>query len=313
MFVEQSVTDYLLALTERSVSAAHIRKSDWGLHTLLSPLFDRELHSLTVGDLNGRLRVLSESYSEASLAGLKISVRAFIRFWMEKGVLTTDITKKLPSYSLKSKISKMIDPGLFDKIRAAVPCYITESGYSHAAVRDGLFVCLSMDSAARAGAMVKIKRAEALKALAAPTIHNGIAIYTVQSAGGKTGPAVLFFTEPTAQLMRLWLGYSTSKEWLFSSLKRGNAGGRRLTSDAVARAFERVCDFAGAPRVRSHAVRHTNITELLIKKVDPETVRAYAGHADVKTTLGYYHDIDNLNSRNAAAALAQSRHELKIF
>lgn len=309
MLLKQAIDDYLTALRERNVSLSHIRKSDWSLNKFLSPFYDRDLRDLTPGDLIGRFRELSEDYSQASLAGHKTTTRAFIRFWIERRVLETDITKKLPSYSFKSQVSKMIDQSLFDKLRNSIAGYLSANQNSQIAVRDALFVSLSMDSAARAGGMVKIKKTDALRAIATPTDCNGVKIYTLQSAGGKTGPAVILFTEPTAQLMKLWAGYSPSKEWLFSSTTTG----KRLTADAVARAFERVCDFAGVPRFRSHAVRHTNITTMLLDKIDPETVRAYAGHTDIKTTLGYYRDAEFIGSRNAAAALASSRTRLVFF
>ena len=67
-----------------------------------------------------------------------------------------------------------------------------------------------------------------------------------------------------------------------------NAIGDRLDPSALRRRYVRVRDAAGLPPLRFHDLRHT-AGSLLVRHMDPASVKDILGHADLATTERYLH------------------------
>ncbi len=67
-----------------------------------------------------------------------------------------------------------------------------------------------------------------------------------------------------------------------------NAVGGRLDPSALRRRYVRVRDAAGLPPLRFHDLRHT-AGSLLVRHMDPASVKDILGHADMATTERYLH------------------------
>ncbi len=67
-----------------------------------------------------------------------------------------------------------------------------------------------------------------------------------------------------------------------------NAVGDRLDPSALRRRYVRVRDAAGLPPLRVHDLRHT-AGSLLVRHIDPASVKDILGHADLATTERYLH------------------------
>ncbi len=67
-----------------------------------------------------------------------------------------------------------------------------------------------------------------------------------------------------------------------------NAVGNRLDPSALRRRYVRVRDAAGLPPLRFHDLRHT-AGSLLVRHMDPASVKDILGHADLATTERYLH------------------------
>lgn len=67
-----------------------------------------------------------------------------------------------------------------------------------------------------------------------------------------------------------------------------NAAGDRLDTSALRRRYIGARDAAGLPPLRFHDLRHT-AGSLLIREIDPASVKDILGHADLKTTERYLH------------------------
>lgn len=66
--------------------------------------------------------------------------------------------------------------------------------------------------------------------------------------------------------------------------------GGQIYPDTITRQFNRLVDRAGLPTIRLHDVRHTYATMALRAGVNPKTVSARLGHAEVAFTLQTYTD-----------------------
>ena len=66
-----------------------------------------------------------------------------------------------------------------------------------------------------------------------------------------------------------------------------NANNGRLSSQSVYWITQELCEASGVEPFSPHSYRHTMITEMLEKGVDPFTVQRVAGHAQTETTMGY--------------------------
>jgi integrase len=80
--------------------------------------------------------------------------------------------------------------------------------------------------------------------------------------------------------------------------------GRELRhQNFVRREWRPLCELAEVPVRTFHATRHTATTLLAEAGVDPETVRAQLGHADITTTLRHYTHTTTVRQQQAARSL----------
>lgn len=104
---------------------------------------------------------------------------------------------------------------------------------------------------------------------------------------------------------RIWAGFATQLEdvfavydgkrsrWVFhhTITQRGAVAGERLQS--FHRAFANVVKRAGLPTdLRQHDLRHRRVTTWLAEGKSPALVQKAMGHADLATTMGYTHLLD---------------------
>jgi integrase len=81
------------------------------------------------------------------------------------------------------------------------------------------------------------------------------------------------------------------------------ADGRPLSRSIVDKAWGRLNERAGVPRVRFHDLRHTAATLLLGRAVHPKIVSEMLGHSTVAITLDLYSHVTPTMQREAAAAM----------
>ena len=68
----------------------------------------------------------------------------------------------------------------------------------------------------------------------------------------------------------------------------------RLPPDAISHAVKVRMIAAGVGDRSAHSLRHTFVTHLILSGVPPQRVQKAARHADINTTLAYYHELDRL-------------------
>ena len=60
----------------------------------------------------------------------------------------------------------------------------------------------------------------------------------------------------------------------------------------VKTSFQTLCDMAGLKHVSIHTLRHDFSTQNIKRGTDIYTVKKFAGHADIRTTMRYVHALD---------------------
>jgi len=61
---------------------------------------------------------------------------------------------------------------------------------------------------------------------------------------------------------------------------------------SVKTSFQTLCDIAGLKHVSIHTLRHDFCTQNIKRGTDIYTVKKFAGHADIRTTMRYVHALD---------------------
>jgi integrase len=97
----------------------------------------------------------------------------------------------------------------------------------------------------------------------------------------------------------LWLavgpGYA-DRELVFATIK-----GTPILPNTLARAYAKLIERAGVPRIRFHDLRHTSATLLLASGEHPKVVQERLGHASISETLDRYSHVSADMQQRAAA------------
>ncbi|MFC5601232.1 tyrosine-type recombinase/integrase [Deinococcus cellulosilyticus] len=91
----------------------------------------------------------------------------------------------------------------------------------------------------------------------------------------------------------------THEDWVFST-----QDGKPLSQNNIRKVFKTLLTQAGLPNYRIHDLRHSFITYLIHKGLDPKTVSSIAGHADTRMTLDIYTQTQESRKRLAATEIA---------
>lgn len=88
-----------------------------------------------------------------------------------------------------------------------------------------------------------------------------------------------------------------SNDFIFKGLSANGLNGNKLTADAVKQLIEKYCIKAGIKkRISPHSFRHKAVTTLLENNVKPELVMEYCGHANINTTMRYWHNLNKVKN-----------------
>lgn len=98
--------------------------------------------------------------------------------------------------------------------------------------------------------------------------------------------------------------------WKESGLVFVSNVGTAINDDNLRKVYIRIIDKAGLPYIRIHDLRHTSATIAVQNGVPYNTVSARLGHADIRTTLGFYvrsRDTDEAQAADTIEALMSRR------
>lgn len=313
MDLEKIVNLYLLGLVQRNLSPLHIRTVGSRLRQFVEPTTEfptdrraRPVDSITALELHTHFRRLADGgRSDGTMAGYASTHRAFWAWVVEQGHRSDSPGTNIARYSYLPKRRRAAPPASIAAVSGALLPFVEAHHYNPRDVRDALAVSLSLDSANRIGEIRSLRRRDMELALQNGVLSaNGRMRYIIVGHG-KTGDQELVFFEESAELYRLWQKFSPypKADHVFISLRTG----RLLRLETMSRAFVRVCEYAGVPTVRSHAIRKRNASDFQLAFRDPELTRQYLGHTSIQTTMKHYNDVDRERVGEAAAELSSAR------
>ena len=97
---------------------------------------------------------------------------------------------------------------------------------------------------------------------------------------------------------------SGGRDWVDSALVFTMPDGRGWHPDVITRAFARLVERSGLPRIRLHDLRHSHATHLLAAGTNIRVTSERLGHASVAFTLDVYGHVLPGQQADAAAAVA---------
>lgn len=304
--IEEAVRRYAADLEERQCSVSHVATVRHRLGRFARGREGVLLRAVTGGELHGYFVAMQEAgLASGTLAGHKQTLLAFWRWCVGRRWCSSKPMEALRSrkhrYSFRPVRSRSAPAEDFAAVVAALPGFAAHRGWRARDVRDAALVSLVADSSRRRGEVWNLRRVDAARALEHPEpLGGGRSVYHVESHG-KTGPVSIRFYDESAGLLRRWLELlPAGAVHVFVSVRSGE----RLRPDALHLGLLRICEFAGVPPFRFHAIRKRVVTEVISATGDYKVGQLLAGHTDERTTQMYYNDVQQAAVDVAAGALA---------
>ena len=257
---------------------------------------DQELSSLQRDDLLTYKQELQAAGKSAYTVSLYlVAVRRFFQ-WLEAKKIYPDVTRgvkgaKKPAGHRKDVLSE-------DQLRQALE---TIDRSSTEGLRDyALFNLL-----ARTGLRtIEVARALVGDIRQEPGLQAGERVLWIQGKGRDSKDELVVLRPETLAPLQEYLkargqAFSKPEDPLFLSESDRNYG-EPLSTRTISRTVKETLRSIGLDdlRLTAHSLRHTAITLAILGGASPQQAQAMARHSDIKTTLGYFH---NLNRVQAAA------------
>ncbi len=312
MNLSKALDLYLAYLLGKNCSILHVNTVRSRLRQFIEPVeefpTDRrqvDAAEITMLALHAHFRALEVGRTDGTLAGYASTHRAFWHWLISEWVRSDSPAANLKRYSYDPKVRRAAAPTAVGALVASLPNFISHRNFHPRDIRDALVVSVALDSGSRIGEIRSIRRKDLQRALVRgePT-DNGRIRYQITGTGKTGGQDLTFFNE-SAELAQLWLNVCPfpKSDFVFISL----ASGHLLRRETMGRCFVRVCEFAGIPTIRSHAIRKRNASDIQRIYGDPELARMYLGHKSLKTTMIHYNDHERDAVSDAAACVASQR------
>jgi integrase len=303
--VSEALSAYLSVFVEGLIgqSATNRRNYRQRLAPFLETYGHKSIDELTRGDVNAWLATLKgRGYARATRAGYQQALKKFLKEAARAaGVVSpaAHVTvekfmgrepKAPPEADVQAALA-LAWRWLWQPLRKEKP----DAGELRR-VLDGAVYVLSLETGARRGELVSLRRSDVVAALRAPDEHG---VYTVL-AEGKRGVVDLEFTDVAAAALSRWLAVRppVRVDRLFTTSRKSRAANstaaaryRALTPEQMTDCFYRLCDAAGVPRHTSHPLRH-RLGHLITAQYNARLAAIKLNHADKDsgaTALAFYY------------------------
>lgn len=233
-------------------------------------LAGKPVQDLTREDIRDFLGALLRYGYERRSAGRKLSsVKSFLRYLVEAGLLPTSPARTVKGPRLEQKL-----PGFLSQFE--VQQALKPLGDSEAALRDQAILETLYGSGLRASELVGLD-----------TDSIDFAAETIRVRGKGNKERILPLGRSEAGALKAYLAKRKYRDAVPLFL---NLQGRRLTTrsvqNIVRRALSRV---AGVSATNPHALRHAFATHLLERGADLRAIQELLGHSSLSTTQVYTH------------------------
>ena len=305
-----AVERYLARLQERQLSAAHISSVRQRLDRFVVGREAVGIADVTGVDIDAYFNQLRDGgLADGTLAGHKSTQRAFWRWCKKRKLIKKNPAKvlgrKSHQYSYRPVKSRAAAPADFMRVMDSLAGFVAHRGESPRDLRDAALLALAADSSARRGELWELRCKDVAWSLKhGEPLPDGGMVYHV-STRGKTGPVTIRFFAESADLLRRWLGHiPAGVPFVFVNVRTWE----RLRPDALWLGLKRICEFAGVPVFRFHAIRKRTVTDIIELSGDQKAGQLLANHASARTTQEYYNELQQIRVDVAAGKLAERRH-----
>jgi integrase/recombinase XerC/integrase/recombinase XerD len=234
---------------------------------------------------------LAEEYSAASV-NLKLSaLRSFLDYCVKSGMVEAnpaDAVEGLKrSGTTKRHKRDELTPDEINRMIEDCQDQETTTG-----VRDRAIIGLMAYTGLRT---VEVHRAN----IADIETDQGRTILWVQGKGESGKDDFVVLPEQAERMLSDWMAERPDADEgpLFVSTSPRNRGDR-LSRHAIRTMIKRRMDAAGivSDRKSAHSLRHSAISSAIRNGADPEQAQGMARHANITTTMTYYHEIDRVEN-----------------
>lgn len=232
-------------------------------------------------------RAISRPLSPATISARLLSLRYFLRICVTAGLLPADPLARFPSprQRTRRRQNKAMSPDTaVTLLRHAQSQAATGDPL---AIRDYALLAFLLDTGVRIGEAVSL-RADGLDLVRHTARVNG-----------KTGPRLVEYSPACAAALTAWLDCPTdyamphcpSRMTVFIALGNRSTG-QPLTENAARLILKKLAAAAGVSGpVNPHSIRHL-VGQRWVDLTNPALAQEKLGHANIKTTLGFYYSPD---------------------
>ncbi len=231
---------------------------------------DKPLQDVTPGDVRRYLARLGERVHPETVGIRWRSVRAFLNWLYEEGLLPHKVTERIRPLKPAHGLPRVLSPA---EVRALVGAARRWSQQSWEGQRNLALLLVMLDTG--------IRRGEARAA----TVHDVRLAQRALTVRGKTGERVVFYGPRTARALKAWLERRTLRlpgDALFC-----RRDGYPLRPEAFNAICRKLADKAKVKRFGCHVLRHTFATTFIAQGGDVFALQRLLGHASLSTTRIY--------------------------
>ena len=244
-------------------------------HTYLRPLNDkfgqRELATITLTDLQELFLETDENISPFSRFNFVRSWKRLFRWAKQEGLIEVDPAEKLR----KPPLPKRTPSGILDD---DVDRLIKMAQQTKTPERDVALILFLLDTGARVGGAAEL-------VIDNLNVEKRRAI-VVEKGRGTKKERLVFFSNRTAQALRLWLD---TRKSLITDHKRVFI----LREQGIYQLLKRLAERSRVTgKWNPHAFRHAFARRMLSKGMSIGIVSHLMGHSDVKVTIDFYGRFD---------------------
>jgi integrase len=240
--------------------------------------------------------LLSHGRAPATIAGYRQALKSFLRWCQINDHLATNPADHLKTGSFIPQRVKI--PLEEDVQRVTAHAVQNLNTADPLAVRRALAWLYVLESGARLGGIHALSVAEVNRALNHYSTATTLSLISYE----KTGPATHNVSTNTINALRRYLQLrpaTKSRQLLVS----GRFPHPPLSKQTIQKDFEAICLAVDVATIYPHALRH-RVGDIITRSISAKVAQIKLGHADVKTTLQYYHNADNADLVAATIAVS---------
>ncbi len=264
--LSQGLEAFLLALRVQGRSSQTLALYERSVREFIACLGDQPLDDVTPGDLRRYLAHLAARVKPATVGIRWRSVRAFLNWLYDEGLLPTRVTERVKLPKART-LPRVLSP---TEVRALIEA-ARKRARSWEGKRDYCLLFVFLDTG--------IRRGEA-RNLTVHDVHLSQRSLTVR---GKTGERVVFFGHKTARALRAWLEARTLQLPGDALFCRRDGYPLQDFKDIL----YSLADRAGVKRFGCHALRHTFATAFIQGGGDVFALQRLLGHRTLEMTRVY--------------------------